>query len=102
MLRVFSFLFFSPFFDKIVSSKVEKKRDKKKRIIIIISIHSFIRRNSWQRASRAYTRSFERTPEASSGCNKARVFEVKKICFFFSVSLSLSLSRAREEEEEED
>ena len=79
MLRVFSFLFFSPFFDKIVSSKVEKKRDKKKRIIIIISIHSFIRRNSWQRASRAYTRSFERTPEASSGCNKARVFDVKKM-----------------------
>ena len=77
MLRVFSFLFFSPFFDKIVSSKVEKKRDKKKRIII--SIHSFIRRNSWQRASRAYTRSFERTPEASSGCNKARVFDVKKM-----------------------
>ena len=82
--RIFCPLFFSPFFFR---SKKRKKKSsffaqKKSASSFFIHsfIHSFIHRNaSWRRASRAYTRSFERTPEASSGCNKARVFDVKKM-----------------------
>ena len=80
--RIFFPLFFSPFF-------FDQKKEKKKRSFFAQKksasqrfsfIHSFVHRNaSWRRASRAYTRSFERTPEASSGCNKARVFDVKKM-----------------------
>jgi len=79
--RIFFPLFFFSFF---FNQKKEKKRGaflhKKKAHQRFSFIHSFIHRNaSWRRASRAYTRSFERTPEASSGCNKARVFDVKKM-----------------------
>ena len=67
--RIFFPLFFFSFFF------IKKKAHQR-----FSFIHSFIHRNaSWRRASRAYTRSFERTPEASSGCNKARVFDVKKM-----------------------
>ena len=104
LFRAFSFLsFFSPFF---LIEKKEKKRaahTKKSASSFFIHsfIHSFIHRNaSWRRASRAYTRSFERTPEASSGCNKARVFDVKKMRFF--CCLSLSLSRAKKKKKKTD
>ena len=101
LFLVFSFLsFFPPFF---LSEKRKKKRSffAQKKSASTFFIHSFIHRNaSWRRASRAYTRSFERTPEASSGCNKARVFNVKKMWFF--CCLSLSLSRAKKKKKKTD
>ena len=63
MLRVFSFLFFSPFFDKIVSSKVEKKETKKSASSSsLVFIRSFVEIHGNEHQ--------ELTREASSGLRK--------------------------------